>query len=150
MNTRIRRIGRVLVAACALVGLGAIAPGANAAVMQPHVGDFCTNNGATLYGGQSWWAGNGVHLDQQYDGNLVLYHNSTALWNTGTYWPWDSVYAYSVIQPDGNFVEYGNGVEWASNTNGFPHAWLCVQSDGNLVIYNSSFSGWIWKTGTHI
>jgi hypothetical protein len=44
-----------------------------------------------------------------------------------------------VLLPDGNLVDYlGNSPSWATGTNGHIYDTLCFQSDGNMVIYNSS------------
>ena len=53
-----------------------------------------------------------------------------------------------VMQGDGNLVEYtfGPRAVWASGTFGHPGAYLAMQSDGNLVIYQGSTP--LWATGT--
>lgn len=47
------------------------------------------------------------------------------------------------MQGDGNFVvyDYDGKVVWPSNTNNHPGAWLSVQDDGNLVIYQDGCTG---------
>ena len=72
-------------------------------------------------------------LKMQNDGNLVLYHGSTALWDSGT---WGNPGAFLSMQNDGNLVIY--------TTNGTP-IWsrgccvggtrLVVQNDANVVMY---------------
>jgi hypothetical protein len=53
-----------------------------------------------------------------------------------------------VMQPDGNLVQYVDGlVNWATNTSGHPGNWLAMQTDGNLVMYNTSGTA-VWWTGT--
>lgn len=59
---------------------------------------------------------------------------------------------FAIMQNDGNFVVYyktpvKNIVIWAAYTQGNPGAYLALQQDGNLVIYNSS-SRWIWQSKT--
>ena len=84
-------------------------------------------------------------LSMQGDGNLVLYHGSSALWATGT----NGKGGYeAVMQADGNFVEYGmTNALFATGTNGQNGAYLAVQTDGNLVVYNSG-GGAIWASNT--
>jgi hypothetical protein len=60
-----------------------------------------------------------------------------------------------VMQADGNFVIYdgkGKNPCWSSRTNGYTHARLALQDDGNLVVYASdnaalwsAFSGTLCK-----
>lgn len=53
------------------------------------------------------------------------------------------------MQDDGNFVLYDQNNEpvWASNTDGFPGAYVSVQDDGNLVIYQNGNALWASNTG---
>jgi hypothetical protein len=58
------------------------------------------------------------------------------------------------MQGDGNLVVYrydptlGHDVPaWASNTSEHPGAYVVVQSDGNLVIYNGRWP--IWSSNTN-
>ncbi|HET9174014.1 MAG TPA: hypothetical protein VFN56_01890 [Candidatus Saccharimonadales bacterium] len=76
-------------------------------------------------------------LTLQSDGNLVLYHNGTAIWATMTAGKLAGLLA---MQPDGNLVLYSesNQVLWSSNTNGQGESTLCMQPDGNVVVYNST------------
>jgi hypothetical protein len=80
------------------------------------------------------------------DGNLVLYHGSTALWSSGTA---GKASANAIMQGDGNFVIYSTSgaALWASNTAGNNGASLSVQDDGNVVIYSTSGAA-LWSTGT--
>jgi len=111
----------------------------------------------------------------QSDGNTVAYNTSNqAVWNSvtggnptysfvgsnllndgqtltsGNYiLSSDGRYAL-LMQTDGNLVMYGPGyhVLWASNTSGYPGAYLGLQSDGNMVVYDSSgHSRWASNTG---
>jgi hypothetical protein len=61
------------------------------------------------------------------------------------------------VQSDGNLVAYAPGGEavWASNTagRGGGSTYLTIQEDGNLVLYNGTWTGMgqgdaIWATGT--
>jgi hypothetical protein len=46
--------------------------------------------------------------------------------------------SYLRIQSDGNLVLYNsNGSVWASRTSGHDNAFLAIQADGNVVIYNA-------------
>ena len=55
------------------------------------------------------------------------------------------------MQSDGNFVLYWtpgkNKVLWASNTAGKPGAYVCMQVDGNLVVYNTGGKP-LWASNT--
>jgi len=86
-------------------------------------------------------------LIQQGDGNLVLYdQRNTVLWQNNK--AGQSV-AYTTLQAaDGNFVEYANGGSaiWAAYSSGGAH--LNMQNDGNLVLYNSTWSTAVWQTNT--
>jgi hypothetical protein len=85
-------------------------------------------------------------LIMQTDGNLVLYHGPTALWNSGTY---GHPGAYFNVQTDGNLVVYSaaNVALWSSGTAGKHLGQLRLQEDGNLVAYTPSFVA-IWATNT--
>ena len=60
-------------------------------------------------------SGKVTKLLMQQDGNLVLYHNNNAIWNTGTN---GHPGAYLVLQNDGNAVIYSknNKSLWSTNT----------------------------------
>src|SRR5690606_31896007 len=85
-------------------------------------------------------------LIHQKDGNVVLYRNFKAAWNTRTA-------GYStkrlVTQGDGNIVLYKpDGVPiWNSETYGNPGARLVLQTDSNLVIYTPSNNP-LWTSST--
>jgi hypothetical protein len=72
-------------------------------------------------------------LTYQADGNLVLYRGTTALWATMKF----SAPGRATMQSDGNFVVYDNAgrAVWASGTQGHAGAWLSIQNDGTLAIY---------------
>lgn len=79
---------------------------------------------------------------QQNDGNLVLYRDSTPLWAT-----YKNGFR-SVIQTDGNFVQYdaaGNAV-WASNTtaNDASNIRLELLSNGQVQVTNAPPSLFTW------
>lgn len=117
--------------------------------------NFC-NVKDRLETGQSLVAENGipsqsgnVSLWVKNDGNMVVY-GPNPLWSTGTW----TVGAGStaVMQSDGNFVLYNpnspNGVSWASNTYTHHGAYLRVQDDGNVVVYDRDRRPlWSWMTG---
>lgn len=82
----------------------------------------------------------------QGDGNLVLYDNFRAVWNSGTTGKGGN---RLTMQPDGNLVLYsGNNVAlWNSQTWNHQGASLSLQTDGNLVVYDSNNSP-LWYTAT--
>lgn len=90
----------------------------------------------------------GVRLDMQEDGNLVLYEPGGApIWQTNTRGQGLNV----VMRDDGNLVmrDSAGAQVWASNSSnrGTPPYRAEVRSDGNFVVYDSSNNG-IWETGT--
>ena len=81
----------------------------------------------------------------QNDGNMVIYYDGAAHWNTGT----NGRGCDAVWQSDGNLVVYdcnGNWI-WQSGTNN-RGCRLDYQDDGNLVIYDCR-GNWIWQSGTN-
>jgi len=78
-------------------------------------------------------------LKMQSDGNLVEYHNGSAVWATGTN---GSGAVQTVLQSDGNLVVYDkNGsAKWATGTNGHSAGWLVLGSDGSLRLYDGGGS----------
>jgi hypothetical protein len=113
-------------------------------------------------------SGIGNCLEVQQDGNIVLYNlYGNALWATATNTIYGD---YLFFQGDGNLVVYSAGpvagdpnsipggclvfqtcpAVWASGTNGpadggstvtgLPGAYLGIQDDGNLVIFDINFS----------
>lgn len=97
----------------------------------------------------------------QSDRNLVLYETATGrpLWSSGTQWdhdPKDPFRGALVMQTDGNLVlvdANGRGIGWDSKTNNYPlpkpGAYLVVQNDGNMVIYERpNRQGALWSTET--
>jgi hypothetical protein len=53
-----------------------------------------------------------------------------------------------VMQGDGNLVEYvGSRALWHTNTDGHPGAVARMQSDGNLVVYDTNMTA-LWSAGT--
>jgi hypothetical protein len=53
-----------------------------------------------------------------------------------------------IMQSDGNLVEYDSaGAQWASDTAGQPGNYVIMQTDGNLVVYSSA-GQWRWQSGT--
>jgi hypothetical protein len=88
-------------------------------------------------------------LIMQTDGNLVLYQDGVALWNTGTE---GQDVAYMIMQEDGNLVVYdtSEAAVWNSQTDGYEGAYLAIQDDGNLVIYlgKPAVQNAVWNSGT--
>lgn len=112
-------------------------------------------------------------LVMQSDGNLVAYTDTReAKWHTWTggqprydYRDTDRLNAGQklhegqyirsndkrfalLMQPDGNLVLYGPGyyVLWHARTSGHSGAYLAVQGDGNVVVYDEGRA--LWYTGT--
>lgn len=82
--------------------------------------------------------GNGSYLVMQSDGNLVLFNSSgSPTWQTST--NWDST--NSALLYGQNLYE-GSGI--ASENGAY---YLAMQTDGNLVLYNSTGAA-VWSTGT--
>lgn len=100
----------------------------------------------TLTPGQSLIAsGTPYQVVMQTDGNLVVYGNNGALWNSQTS---GDTGAYAVMQGDGNLVVYGpGGAIWNSHTSGNPGAYAIMQGDGNFVVYNSAHVA-LWAAGS--
>jgi GH25 family lysozyme M1 (1,4-beta-N-acetylmuramidase) len=104
--------------------------------------------GQGLVNGQSYASCDGrFALAMQTDGNLVLYDDGVALWDTGTNGTDGEV---AVMQGDGNFVLYGKTSDalWASGTSGHPGSTLALQTDGNLVVYDAGKA--LWASGTNL
>jgi hypothetical protein len=91
--------------------------------------------GQYLKPGQYRRSQNGAYtLIMQSDGNAVLYKGRTALWGTMT----NRKASTLVMQRDGNLVVIsGRTPVWSSGTHGSTNAFLAVQNDSNLVIYNA-------------
>src|SRR5687767_14878107 len=75
-------------------------------------------------------------LIYQNDGNLVLYVDGRAMWDSKT--PGRTP-GRAIMQGDGNFVVYDGvgALAWASGTAGHDGACLAVQNDGNCVLYHN-------------
>jgi hypothetical protein len=98
--------------------------------------------------GQYKTSSNGVYkFIYQTDGNVVLYHGSSAIWASGT----NGKASTSLkMQNDGNLVLYnGTSAVWSSGTSGNGKSVLLVQSDGNTVIYTQGSGGAMWSTKTN-
>jgi hypothetical protein len=91
-------------------------------------------SGQYLKPGQYRRSPNGIYtLIMQTDGNAVLYKGRTALWGSMT----NRKASTLIMRRDGNLVVVsGRTAVWASNTGGSTGAYLAVQNDANLVIYN--------------
>jgi hypothetical protein len=81
----------------------------------------------------------------QYDGNLVTYAGSRAIWNSGTPGTYGN---YATFQSDGNLVLYDqNGrALWNTYTYTQGASVLKMQSDGNLVLYRNSDNAFTWNS----
>ncbi|MEU4193099.1 hypothetical protein AB0E69_14460 [Kribbella sp. NPDC026611] len=90
--------------------------------------------GQYLKPGQFRRSKNGLYtLLMQTDGNAVLYKGRSPLWASMT----NRKASTLIMQKDGNLVVVsGRTPVWASNTGGSTGAFLAVQNDSNLVIYN--------------
>jgi hypothetical protein len=85
-------------------------------------------------------------LIMQADGNLVLYHQGTALWNSATYW---HPGAHAIMQGDGNLVVSGpvGRALFNTQTYGHPGGSLAVRDDGKMVIKGPRGRA-LWNTRT--
>jgi surface antigen len=103
------------------------------------------HSGEQLAAGEELLSPDGAYkLIMQGDGNLVLYHEGTALWSSGV----EGEGSYVAMQGDGNLVIYNHGsTKWNTNTAGFSGADLQVQDDGNVVIYQGNRPIWDWGSG---
>jgi hypothetical protein len=91
----------------------------------------------------------------QTDGNLVLYDEQVsprqAKWSSHTAsGQVADPGAQCVFQTDGNLVVYDRNEKpiWSSVTPGHANAILCLQHDGNVVIYSAFPDGPVWSTNT--
>lgn len=87
-------------------------------------------------------------LVMQIDGNLVLYANDVAKWNTAT--P-NKGGQRLVLQTDGNLVLYtaANAPLWNTKTFNRTVTHLILQTDGNLVLYSPDGAA-VWNSGSVI
>lgn len=85
-------------------------------------------------------------LVMQTDGNLVLYTDNRARWQSGTS---GNPGARGAFQTDGNLVIYSstNRVLWASLTNNLPDAELLV-GHGDVLVANVTGEGKVWQART--
>ena len=99
----------------------------------------------TLTAGQYLRSDNGQYrLFMQSDGNLVVYGNGRALWNSGTY---GHTAARLVVANDGNaaVLSPGGVVLWSTHSAG-SQARLSMGSDGNLVLTSAGLV--LWSDGS--
>lgn len=141
-------------------------PGATATVQSD--GNFVVYSpaGAPLWSSGTWRAGAGVEVVLHASGDLTLAAPAGQVaWRTATPGT-DSLVAGAVLAAgqflhsadgiytltmaaDGTLVQAKAGVtRWTSGTGGHPGARLTLQSDGNLVIYDSAGVP-LWATGTN-
>mgnify|MGYP005860680585 CR=1 FL=1 len=91
-------------------------------------------------------------------GRLVLYKagSNQILWRSGGI----GGVGACVMQTDGNLVIYrlsderwvpirDGGPVWSSNTHNNDGAFLAIQNDGNVVVYNQNNTRALWATGTN-
>jgi hypothetical protein len=100
---------------------------------------------STLASGQTLASPTGKYqLTMRADGNLVLEHNSTVVWSSGT----SSPGASALLQGDGNLVVYSAASNplWATDTDGNPGAYLVI-SDGGKLSLLSVEGGTLWSAG---
>jgi VCBS repeat-containing protein len=98
-----------------------------------------------LNAGQSLSSPTGAYqLTMQVDGDLVLEHNSTVVWSSGT----SSPGASALLQGDGNLVVYSSTSQalWATNTDGNPSSYLVLSDDGKLALLSPE-GGTLWSAG---
>jgi hypothetical protein len=100
------------------------------------------------------WSGSGVSTDltQQTDGNFVLYAGNGKVWGAATRFA-DNANGPGCLaqfQGDANLVvrNCDAAAIFASGPNGYPHAVLAFQANGNLVIYETSAGTALWSTKT--
>ena len=107
--------------------------------------------GEMLYDGSALVSPSGRYrLALQGDGNLVLYWEGHALWNSGT---WNDAPDHLIMQNDGNLVIYqGLNVLWDSKSGGALRSsayYLSLQNDGNAIVYSPANRP-IWTTNTDV
>lgn len=103
-------------------------------------GSDVLNANESLSANQSIVSG-GTVLVYQGDGNLVLYRDGVALWDSGT---WGQSPNIAVMQGDCNFVVYNNGwsANWASNTWGQGSGCFARVVHGDWMVCNGSTKVW--------
>jgi len=98
------------------------------------------DSGQALAPGQTLWscAGN-ARIAHQTDGNVVIFDRLGMLWSTGTSGQTTSTF---IMQADANLVLYPSTLNaiWNTGTGGNfgAHAYMRMQDDCNLVVYNSA------------
>jgi hypothetical protein len=103
------------------------------------------------------WSGSGISTEltlQSKDGNFVLYAGNGNKWGAGTRAVDISTGpgCTGAFQSDANLVvrNCDSNTIWNSGTHTYPHAVLCFQADGNLVIYSAASGGTVlWDTRTN-
>ncbi len=121
----------------------------------------CSNRGflARMNGGESLLPGgcaiaNNLNtvLIMQLDGNLVVYDlHYNALWASNT--AGGNKDRFAAMQQDGNFCIYPHYPDmrdtlWCSNTAGHSGAFLAIQDNGDVVVYDAGGMPSLWETGT--
>ena len=107
-----------------------------------------TNNDAVEFSiEKAWKLCSGYKVIFKKNGNLVIYNkHDKVIWSSGT----DNKGADRLkLLPTGDLVIYRQAYPvWSSRTYGNPGAFLVVQEDGNLAIYNR-YQKPVWATGTN-
>ncbi len=95
--------------------------------------------GQSMVSGATVACPNGTYsVTNQSDGNFVIYHGGTAVWNTGTSGQGASTLT---MQSDGNLVLYKNGgaATWSSGTSGATNTYyLVLNNSGTLIVYEGA------------
>ena len=105
-------------------------------------------NGETLEINRSLYSENGKYrATMQQDGNLVVYSGATALWQSGT-----SGLGYARLRLEASnvlsvYLYDQNKVVWKTAASTRTAAGLVMQSDGNLVLYDTTGAS-MWQSGT--
>lgn len=104
-------------------------------------------SGATIKQGSSLYSPNGAYrLSVEANGRVALYQYSTAIWTNNV--NVSSTDTKLLFQQDGNLsVTTGAAVVWKTSVGNYPGSRLCVQDDGNLVIYSAQNTA-LWSTNT--
>ncbi|MBZ9714808.1 hypothetical protein [Deinococcus multiflagellatus] len=125
--------------------------GDGCAAVQPVVCPDELSSGATLNINEQRASCNGRNvLIMQGDGNLVLYKNGRAAWASQTWG--NTAAARLTLGGDGHLALYKSSGQrvWTAGTWGHPGAYLKVQDDGNVVLYEQVGGAprAIWATNT--
>lgn len=146
MTIRRARLAVVAALALALSGAGVVAAQKVDTAVAATAQCGALTQGEVLSTNETLYSCNGAYrLVLQGDSNLVMYGPGDAvLWASGTQ---DAFLTQLAMQADGNLVlTYVGTPRWATMTHGNPGAFLQVQDDGNLVIYDAAHTP-LWVKG---